>query len=99
MSADASPLASPAVAAAAACHVHKFGGSSLADASLYRAAARLLIADSAATRVVVVSAMQGVTDALIALVSAAREGGDWTSGWQQLRERHRAAAATLDADG
>lgn len=99
MSADASPLAPPAVAAAAARHVHKFGGSSLADASLYRAAARLLMDDPAATRIVVVSAMQGVTDALIALVAAARDGRDWRAGWLGLRERHRVAATDLGADG
>ena len=66
--ADASPHS------AAPCHVHKFGGSSLADAALYRAAAAL-VCDPARPRVVVVSAMQGVTDALIDLLATARGGG------------------------
>ena len=56
--------------AAARLHVHKFGGSSLANAERYRAVGKL-IDDGAATRVVVVSAMQGVTDGLIALLTAA----------------------------
>lgn len=80
------------------CHVHKFGGSSLADAGLYRVAAGLLD-DQANTRVVVVSAMQGVTDALIALVAGARAGQDWAPAWEALRQRHRGAANALDGDG
>ncbi|MBU8977720.1 bifunctional aspartate kinase/homoserine dehydrogenase I [Lysobacter sp. MMG2] len=80
------------------CHVHKFGGSSLADASLYRAAAALL-QDPARTRIVVVSAMQGVTDALLALLASARRGDDWAAEWDALRERHLVAAAALDPNG
>ncbi|RPE75751.1 bifunctional aspartate kinase/homoserine dehydrogenase I [Vulcaniibacterium tengchongense] len=91
-SADASP---PSLAA---CRVHKFGGSSLADAALYRAAAALVAAD-AGPRIAVVSAMQGVTDALIALIAAARAGQDWRPGWEALRRRHLDAAQALDGDG
>jgi len=79
------------------CHVHKFGGSSLADASLYRTAAKL-VDDPARTRVVVVSAMQGVTDSLIALLDAARRGDGWKPAFETLRERHAAAATALDPD-
>jgi len=79
------------------CHVHKFGGSSLADASLYRAAAAL-VGDPARTRVVVVSAMQGVTDSLIALVETAQRNDAWQPALDVLRERHANAAAALDRD-
>ena len=83
--------------AAARLHVHKFGGSSLANAERYRAVAKL-IDDGATTRVVVVSAMQGVTDALIALLTAAWDGGDWQPQWAALRTRHLDTAAGLDGD-
>ena len=82
---------------APSCHVHKFGGSSLADASLYRAAAAL-VGDPARTRVVVVSAMQGVTDSLIALVETAQRNDAWQPALDVLRERHANAAAALDRD-
>ncbi|BDU18000.1 bifunctional aspartate kinase/homoserine dehydrogenase I [Lysobacter auxotrophicus] len=80
------------------CHVHKFGGSSLADAPLYRAAAAL-VDDPSRTRVVVVSAMQGVTDALIALLDTAQRGDAWQPAFDALRERHLVAAEALDPDG
>lgn len=80
------------------CHVHKFGGSSLADASLYRAAAAL-VDDPSRTRVVVVSAMQGVTDALIALLETAQRRDAWHPAFHALHERHANAATALDPDG
>jgi len=76
-------------------HAHKFGGSSLADADRYRVAVGLLD-DGANERIAVVSAMQGVTDALVALVDAQESGRDWKPGWSALRERHLAAALSLD---
>ncbi|WP_147653182.1 bifunctional aspartate kinase/homoserine dehydrogenase I [Vulcaniibacterium gelatinicum] len=78
-------------------YAHKFGGSSLADAALYRHAASLVHAEPAGTRVVVVSAMQGVTDALVALLDTARHGRTWQPHWEALRQRHREAADALDA--
>ncbi|MCF7223240.1 bifunctional aspartate kinase/homoserine dehydrogenase I [Marilutibacter chinensis] len=82
-------------------HAHKFGGSSLADADRQRAAAALVAdgADGADSRIVVVSAMQGVTDALVALADAARDGRDWQTDWDALAQRHLAAADALLADG
>jgi aspartokinase/homoserine dehydrogenase 1 len=85
-------------AALSDCVAHKFGGSSLADARHYLVV-RALLDDDRRARVVVVSAMQGVTDALIALAAAVREGRDWLPGWSALRQRHLDTAATLDADG
>lgn len=80
------------------CHVHKFGGSSLADATHMRAIGGLL-SDGAGMRLVVVSAMHGTTNALVALTATAREGGDWAPEWEGLRHRHLQAAAELDQDG
>ncbi len=78
--------------------VHKFGGSSLADAARIRALPHLLDGDGT-PRLVVVSAMQGTTDALIALADAARAGREWAPQWQALRERHLQAALALEGEG
>lgn len=78
-----------------AYQAHKFGGSSVADAERYRHVAALL-QDAPAPRVVVVSAMQGVTDALTALAAAAANGEDWQQAWSLLRDRHLAEAHRLD---
>ena len=51
--------------------VHKFGGSSVADAACMQRAARILDEEEAPRVAVVVSACGGVTDALLNLVSAA----------------------------
>jgi aspartokinase/homoserine dehydrogenase 1 len=87
------PTAAPSPSAA---RVHKFGGSSLADAGRIRALAALLEPDRDHPRLVVVSAMQGTTDALIALERAARTGEDWASDWHALRSQHLDCARALD---
>jgi len=74
---------------------HKFGGSSLADAGRIRHVAALLRARDDAEQVVVVSALYGVTDALIALTAAAARKSSWRENWQALRERHLAVSAEL----
>ncbi len=74
---------------------HKFGGSSLANAERFRRVAAILLARDDVRQVTVVSAMQGVTDALIALSSTAAKRGDWQSMQAALRERHLAAAREL----
>src|SRR2546425_7908933 len=48
---------------------HKFGGTSMADATRIRHVAELVRARPEATQIVVVSAMSGVTDALLALAA------------------------------
>ena len=81
---------------AARCIAHKFGGSSLANAARIRHVAQLLLAQSEADQVVVVSAMQGTTDALIALAHAAAENDpNWRVAWSSMRERHRDTASEL----
>ena len=62
---DAEPSKHPS--AAGQCRAHKFGGSSLADAGRIRHVAGLMLDADEDRQVVVVSAMQGTTDALIGL--------------------------------
>ena len=74
---------------------HKFGGSSLADATRIRHVATLLRERRETNQIVVVSAMQGVTDALIGLTAAATARSDWRPQWEKLRERHLDVATQL----
>ncbi|QIL20954.1 bifunctional aspartate kinase/homoserine dehydrogenase I [Thermomonas sp. HDW16] len=91
---DSEPSKQPAVQ----CRVHKFGGSSLADAGRIRHVAGLMLESDDPRQVVVVSAMQGVTDALIGIANAAAEGADWQPALDSLQQRHLDAAnALLDA--
>lgn len=76
--------------------VHKFGGTSLADAERYRAAAEILLAQHPREpTAVVVSAMSGVTNALIQSVElAARQDASYLVQLQRLKDRH---LETVDA--
>ncbi len=75
---------------------HKFGGTSVADAARYRHVAQLLLDRPETVQVTVVSAMKGVTDALIALAEgAAANAPDWRARLAALAERHRTAAREL----
>ena len=80
---------------AARCRAHKFGGSSLADAGRIRHVAGLMLDADDPRQVVVVSAMQGVTDALIGIANAAAEGSDWRPALEALRQKHLDAANAL----
>ncbi|MEQ9400952.1 MAG: bifunctional aspartate kinase/homoserine dehydrogenase I [Longimicrobiales bacterium] len=87
----AAPPASPTVA-------HKFGGSSLADAACIAHVAALLL-ERPAPQVVVVSAMKGVTDALIGLAATAGEGDErWRADLDALFARHERTAEDLLGD-
>jgi aspartokinase/homoserine dehydrogenase 1 len=77
VSKPASPAPAATQAAPASVIAHKFGGSSLADATRMRAVADLLRARDDAVQVVVVSALQGVTDTLIALTADAASHAAW----------------------
>ncbi len=74
---------------------HKFGGTSVADASRIRGVADILL-KRREHQVVVVSAMSKVTDALISLVkkTAARDSG-WVADFDALHAKHRTAASEL----
>ena len=101
MSSSAVQLQDPQAAAAASdaaplrVVAHKFGGTSVANAERYRHVARLLCDRPEAIQATVVSAMKGVTDALIAVAHSAADGKDWRTPWQALRQRHLDAAADL----
>jgi aspartokinase/homoserine dehydrogenase 1 len=76
--------------------VHKFGGSSVADAACMRQVARILLADPHPRLAVVVSACRGVTDGLLSLVTAAADADDGVDRLiDQLREQHRRLASEL----
>ena len=76
--------------------VHKFGGSSVADAACFERVAAILEASPAPRLGVVLSACKGVTDALLGLVDLA-EAQDETYRAQiaALRARHAAIAEAL----
>lgn len=96
MSSVAVSPADPVASAAVRTVVHKFGGTSVADAERYRHVAQLLLARDETVQVTVVSAMKGVTDALIGLAKAAAAADpEWDDRWHELRARHRGAAAAL----
>lgn len=88
----------PPVTSHVASRTHKFGGSSLADAARIQHAAQL-VDDGTQRRVVVVSAMHGVTDALIGLAHQAQRGDDWLPGWQALKQRHLDTARAVTGAG
>jgi len=76
--------------------VHKFGGSSVADADCFRKVAAILEAAPAGRLAVVLSACRGVTDALLRLVALAERHDERVSAEiVQLRERHVAIANEL----
>ena len=76
--------------------VHKFGGSSVADASCFRRVADIIEASSNPREAVVLSACRGVTDALLNAVSLAeRPDGDMTGALEELWKRHEKLAAEL----
>jgi len=81
--------------------VHKFGGTSLADAGRYQAVGRILLASrrEGARVAVVVSAMGGVTDALLEVTGlAARREAGYRDRLDALRERHLETVGGLGLD-
>jgi aspartokinase/homoserine dehydrogenase 1 len=76
--------------------IHKFGGSSLADAECFRRVAKIVL-DLPDTRVgVVVSAMGGMTDALINLAALAEQDDDsYNAELDAIGERYAATSGEL----
>ncbi len=70
--------------------VHKFGGTSVANTDRYKDAAKIILGlKEEPKKAVVVSAMKGVTDALINLVlSAEKQNPDWQTQLENLRKQH-----------
>jgi len=76
--------------------VHKFGGSSVADADCFARVATLIEAQAPGPLAVVLSACRGVTDALLGLISLAEQQDDaFGAELARLRERHAQIADTL----
>ncbi|MGH8276163.1 MAG: hypothetical protein ACRETH_05660, partial [Steroidobacteraceae bacterium] len=76
--------------------VHKFGGSSVADADCFGKVAAILESLPAPRLAVVLSACRGVTDALLRLVALAeRQDESYRAELAQLRTRHAAIAQQL----
>lgn len=75
--------------------VHKFGGSSVADAECFRRVAAIITARASGRLAVVLSACKGVTDQLIESMVGAARGEDMAAARAQLRARHAALASDL----
>ena len=82
-------------------HIHKFGGASLADAPGVRRAVEIVLAHRPAPQVVVVSAMGGVTDALLEAARSATRGetSQVRAAAETLRTQHAKAARALVSRG
>jgi aspartokinase/homoserine dehydrogenase 1 len=87
---------SRADAVADAWVVHKFGGSSVADAECFQRVATILESQPQTRLAVVLSACRGVTDALLRLVTLAEnQDNTYRAELNAIRERHSTIASTL----
>ncbi|MBK7250353.1 MAG: bifunctional aspartate kinase/homoserine dehydrogenase I [Gammaproteobacteria bacterium] len=76
--------------------VHKFGGSSVADAECFGRVAAILESLPPGRLAVVLSACRGVTDALLRLVTLAEQRDEaYKAGIAELRTRHAAIAGSV----
>ena len=76
--------------------VHKFGGTSVAGADRYRKVAEIVRSAGPERQGVVVSAMSGVTDALLALIEAARtQDPSFSAKVEELRQKHLKTIAEI----
>ena len=76
--------------------VHKFGGSSVADADCFHRVADIIEASSNPREAVVLSACRGVTDALLGLVALAEKPDAYfPSAIEALKKRHVELARRL----
>jgi aspartokinase/homoserine dehydrogenase 1 len=75
--------------------VHKFGGSSVADAACIQRVADIIDKEKGSRLGVVLSACRGVTDALLALITQAERQQPVDDAVIALRERHVEMARTL----
>jgi bifunctional aspartokinase / homoserine dehydrogenase 1 len=76
--------------------VHKFGGSSVADAACFRRVAEIVEASPNPREAIVLSACRGVTDALLGLVVLAEHADEkFGPALKAVKTRHLELAATL----
>ena len=77
------------------CHLHKFGGSSLADADGYRRVAHILLTQGYANDMVVVSAAGKSTNKLYQLIEFHHSRRLWQQALQELMEYQQQLAENL----
>jgi len=76
--------------------VHKFGGTSVADASCYRRVADLMRSRNDTRVAIVVSAMGGMTNALLDLIAEAEDpAGSFQEGLEAIRARYSGTVREL----
>ena len=75
--------------------VHKFGGTSVADAECYRRVAGIVLDQSQDNVAVVVSAMKGTTDQLFELIDFAQRGAGVDANLVDIRKRYSGACMEL----
>lgn len=76
--------------------VHKFGGSSVADAACFRRVAEIIESSGNLREAVVLSACRGVTDALLNLISLAEiPDGDFLAALEIQKARHLGLATEM----
>ena len=75
--------------------VVKFGGTSVQDAAAFERAGGIVRSHGGARPVVVVSALSGMTDALLAAAATAHDGTAALDSLEPLFERHRQVARQL----
>src|SRR5471030_1620838 len=76
--------------------VHKFGGSSVADAACIRRVADIVEASANPREAIVLSACKGATDALLNLIQLAENpDGNFLAALRVLEKRHQGLAAEL----
>jgi aspartokinase/homoserine dehydrogenase 1 len=75
--------------------VHKFGGTSLADAECFRRVADIVLSQGTGNQAVVVSAMARTTDQLLGLIKSAAAREDVGDATAAMRQRYADTAAQL----
>src|SRR5918999_4887786 len=76
--------------------VHKFGGSSVADAACMQRVGRILEDETSSRLAVILSACRGVTDALLGLVTASEQREEQVAAeLDMIRQRHVTIAEAL----
>ena len=75
--------------------VHKFGGTSVADAQCYRRVADIVLDQGNENQAVVVSAMKGTTDQLFELIDYAQKGAGVDSLLVDIRQRYEGTCREL----
>jgi aspartokinase/homoserine dehydrogenase 1 len=79
--------------------VHKFGGTSVANAERFKKVVQIVEKEPGDRKGIVVSAMSGVTNSLIALVELAKSRNeDYFTKIQELKDKHLIAIRELDLE-